>query len=169
MSKSYKIYEVDHKTSARGTAYKKLVLQGKDDQHPTKNVTMFSDHPLFEDIAEGQTHDLDIHVEDSQTPNPKAPGTFYTNRPVLHPNGRQPQATNTPAPTSAAPGNAEIKNTLALKVIPMLEKLQHTVDALGDRLEYLLAKDATKQPDMQKYPPKVEAKSEEDEWSGIPF
>lgn len=78
---NYKVYELEDKTTASGKALKKLVLQGEGKQYPDKNVTMWSDHPLFGTVAVGQSIDVELDVKDSTTPNPN--GGFYKNKTVL--------------------------------------------------------------------------------------
>lgn len=120
MSKTYKVYEAEDKISAKGNAYKKLVLQEPDASYPVKGVTMFANHPLFEDIAPGQTVELEISEEDSGTPNPKAPGKNFINRTVVNP-GAQKSA---PRQEGFQPTIAEVYNMLNLKIIPMLVAIQ---------------------------------------------
>jgi hypothetical protein len=78
---NYKVYELEDKTTASGKALKKLVLQGEGKQYPDKNVTMWSDHPLFDSVAVGQSIDVEIDVKESTTPNPL--GGFFKNKTVL--------------------------------------------------------------------------------------
>lgn len=90
--KTYKVFDVEDKKTASGKGLKKLVLQADGDQYPTKNVTMWEDHPLYETIAAGQEHALDVEVKDSSTPNPH--GGFYKDRTVLKP-GQSGQTSDT--------------------------------------------------------------------------
>lgn len=129
--KSYKIYEVDDKISAKGNAYKKLVLQEPGAQYPLKNVTMFVSHPLFEDIAVGQTVELDVEVKDSPTPNPK--GGFYKNRTVLSPGQTHQKPDQSPALNN--PATAELKNILMFKVIPLLQGLSKDVAIMTEKMK----------------------------------
>jgi len=76
----YKVYECELKVTQTGKELKKLILQGEGKQYPDKNVTMWSDHPLFQTIAVGQEHELDLDIKDSKVPNPH--GGFYKNKTV---------------------------------------------------------------------------------------
>jgi hypothetical protein len=136
----YKVYEVEDRMTAGGKALKKLVLQGEGKQYPDKNVTMWADHPLFEDIAVGQSVELEIEVKDSTTPNPK--GGFYKNKTVKKEAGMQQRDSS---PAAKDPGMAELKNILQLQVIAAIDKnfalineVKFKVEALGDRLEKLI-------------------------------
>lgn len=123
MSKQYKCYEVEDKVSAKGNAYKKLVLQDPESQFPIKNVTMFASHPLFEDIAPGQTVELEITEEDSGTPNPKAPGKNYINRTVANPG----QGKSSQKQEGFQPTITEVYNMLNLRIIPILERIEKSL------------------------------------------
>ena len=59
----YKVYELEDKTTATGKTLKKLVLQGEGKQYPDKNVTMWSDHPLFDSVAVEQSIDVELYVK----------------------------------------------------------------------------------------------------------
>lgn len=119
----YEVFKVEDKVSAKGNAYKKLVLQDPESQYPVKNVTMFASHPLFEDIAAGQTVDLEIETKDSDTPNPH--GGFYKNRTVLNPGQSPGQPKTAPKPQEGfSPSIVEVYNLLNLKVLPMLVAIQ---------------------------------------------
>lgn len=83
MSKQYKIYEVEVKEFGEGKKMKKLVLQEEGAQYPTKGVAMWDNHPLFDTIEAGQTHTLDIKVEETTNKNPH--GGYYKNRSVVNP------------------------------------------------------------------------------------
>ena len=83
----YKVYEVEVKgfnKDGEAKTMKSLVLQREGAQYPTKNVAMWSDHPLYATIATGQEHELTLIEKDSQTPNPHKAGTFYKNRSVAN-------------------------------------------------------------------------------------
>lgn len=131
----YDVYKVEDKTSAKGNAYKKLVLQEKDSQYPIKNVTMFASHPLFEEIGAGQTVELDIETKDSDTPNPH--GGFYKNRTVLNPGqSRLDTPKQATAPTQSKDiSNAEVKNAITLGVMPALDKMYKEILAISGRQE----------------------------------
>lgn len=49
----YKVYESEDRMTPNGKALKKLVLQGEGKQYPDKSVTMWADHPLFEETVVG--------------------------------------------------------------------------------------------------------------------
>jgi len=108
----YRVYEIEDKTTSTGKALKKLVLQGIGKQYPDKNVTMWADHPLFEEIAAGQTIDVELEIKDG-APNPK--GGFYKNKTVLKPG----QAMR--APQDALESRS--MNAINLKVLPILEAI----------------------------------------------
>lgn len=131
--KSYKVYESENKVSTKGHAYKKLVLQEPGAQYPLKGVTMFANHPLFEEIAPGQTVELDIETKDSDTPNPH--GGFYKNRTVLNP-VQSPKA-DIPAPTKqpAEDISAKVMNMLTLKIEPMLQAIHRELVVIAGRQE----------------------------------
>lgn len=133
MSK-YECYKVEEKVSAKGNAYKKLVLQEEGSQYPVKGVTMFASHPLFEEIGAGQTVELDIETKDSETPNPH--GGFYKNRTVLNPN-QAPNPKSNPAPKSETHdiSNAEVKNAITLGVMPLLQEIHKEIAAISGRQE----------------------------------
>lgn len=138
MAKTYKVYESEDKISAKGNAYKKLVLQAPDEKFPLKNVTMFASHPLFEEIAPGQTVELEIETKDSDTPNPH--GGFYKNRTVLNP-GQTAQTQTKASQANKDPntgfnvGNAELKNLIKLEIAPILNKIYREVIAISARQE----------------------------------
>jgi hypothetical protein len=143
---TYNVYKVEDKMSVKGNAYKKLVLQEPKSQYPLKNVTMFASHPLFEDIAPGQTVELEIETKDSDTPNPH--GGFYKNRTVLNPGVSPKKADNGPAASNGA--TAELKNILQLKVIPMLEAIHKENIIISERLDKALGVegDTFQEPDF---------------------
>ena len=93
-------------------------------------MTMWSDHPLFEIVATGQSIDLDLEIKDSTTPNPK--GGFYKNKTVLKP-GMSAQAK---VPQQVAPASeSRIMNALTLKVIPMLENIRKDQMAILEKMK----------------------------------
>ncbi len=134
----YKVYECEEKLTATGKALKKLVLQGEGKQYPDKNVTMWADHPLFEDTVVGITIDVELDVKDSTAPNPH--GGFYKNKTVINTQGRQRDAEPQAAQENNSPNNAEIKNLLTFKVIPQLE-------AIWGRLGLILKNSTQVNPD----------------------
>ena len=82
----YKVYEAEEKTTQTGKKLKKLVLQREGAQHPTKNVTVWGDNPLYKDCVPGQEITCVLLEKDSGVPNPKAPGKNYIDRTVANPN-----------------------------------------------------------------------------------
>lgn len=94
----YKVYECEAKVTGNGKELKKLVLQGEGKQYPDKNVTMWPNHPLYAEVAAGQTIDVEIDIQDSKTPNPK--GGFYKNKTVINQTGAQQANMSNPNPTS---------------------------------------------------------------------
>lgn len=79
---TYKIFEVEEKTTQSGKQLKKLVLQREGAQYPIKNVTIWGDHPLYDQAVPGGELSCEINETDSGTPNPNAPGKNYINRTV---------------------------------------------------------------------------------------
>ena len=119
----FKVYEVDARMTGTGKELKKLVLQGEGKQYPDKNVTMWSDHPLFESITPGQEIEAELKVEDSQTPNPK--GGFYKNKTLLKP------GQSAPAPLPQGTGDtARLENAINLKLIPAITRIEAALDRL---------------------------------------
>ena len=85
----YKVYEAETIQFKSGKGeLKKLVLQSEAQQYPMKNVTMWSDHPLYETVAPGQEIDVEVETKDSDRENPK--GGFYKDRTVMKP-GQVPE------------------------------------------------------------------------------
>lgn len=78
----YKVYEVDEKATSTGKKLKRMVLQREGAQYPTKNVTIWEDHPDFAGVAAGKEFNWDLMEKDSGTPNPNAPGKNYVDRTV---------------------------------------------------------------------------------------
>ena len=64
---------------------KSLVLQADGAQYPTKNVALWSNHPLYAGIKVGDEIDVELDEKDSTTENPHKPGTYYKNRSVKMP------------------------------------------------------------------------------------
>lgn len=90
---TYKVYEAEVKTTPTGKTLKKLVLQRDGAQHPTKNVTIWGDNPLYQMAVPGTTITCDLIETDSGVPNPNAPGKNYVNRTVANPGQNVPQST----------------------------------------------------------------------------
>lgn len=118
----YKVYELEDKVTGGGKALKKLVLQGEGKQYPDKNVTMWSDHPLFSTIAVGQTIEAEIQVTDSKTPNPH--GGFYKNKVVL----KESNVGSKAAPVGAS--DARTSNVVDFKLLPVVTRLEAALDRL---------------------------------------
>ena len=120
----FKVFDVEHKTTASGIELKKLILQGEGKQYPDKNVTMWSDHPLFDTIAAGQDIEAELEIKDSQTPNPK--GGYYKNKTLLKPGQT---AAPTP-PASTTDWGSRVHNSIELKVLPALQLILARLDRL---------------------------------------
>ncbi len=129
----YKVYEVDEKMTRTGKAMKKLVLQGEGKQYLDKNVTMWADHPLFEDTVPGETIDVDLDIRDSATPNPK--GGFYKDKTVLKPGFAPKAAEKAPQHTQPDSQDSRIMNALTLKVIPLLENIRKDQMAILEEMK----------------------------------
>lgn len=128
----YKVYECEERATRNGGTLKKLVLQGEGKSYPDKNVTMWSDHPLYADIAVGQEIDVELEVKDSKTQNPK--GGFYKDKTVLKP-GVKPVA-----PPQSSDLGPRVQNMLTFEVIPRLDKIL----AWQDRAEKYLGMEVEK-------------------------
>lgn len=123
----YKVYEVEERMTPNGKALKKLVLQGEGKQYPDKNVTMWANHPLFEETISGSTIDVEIDVQDSKTPNPH--GGFYKNKTVR--NTEAPQKAPAPIETPSrdfATSNSELKNLINFKVMAKLDRIENLLE-----------------------------------------
>lgn len=116
----YKVYEMEDKVTPNGKTLKKLVLQGTGKQYPDKNVTMWADHPLFEDLVIGQKIDVELDVKESTTPNPH--GGFYKNKTVIGPRGAA-KPSQTPKMPATDTLESRSMNALTLKVLPLLEAI----------------------------------------------
>lgn len=142
----FKVYEVDARMTGTGKELKKLVLQGEGKQYPDKNVTMWSDHPLFNEIAPGQEIEAELLVEESKTPNPK--GGFYKNKTLLKP------GQSAPAPLPAGTGdNARLENAINLKLIPAITRIEAALDRL-EKVTGFLAGDEPKKPALEDFEPR---------------
>lgn len=80
----YKVYEAEEKTTQSGKTLKKLVLQKEGAQWPIKNVTIWSDNPLYDQAVSGGTIVCDLLEKDSENINPNS-GKPYKNRTVANP------------------------------------------------------------------------------------
>lgn len=125
--KKYKVYECEQKQTSTRKFLKKLVLQGEGDKYPLKNVTMWENHPLFAEIAVGQTVELEIEEKDG-APNPH--GGFYKNRTAIAPAHTTKQETSTPQGTSS-----RADNLIEFKVLPALDKIYRELVAISGRQE----------------------------------
>ena len=125
---NYEVYKVEEKTTSTGKKLKKLVLQGEGKQYPDKNVTMWSNHPIYSTVEEGQTIDIELDVKDGD-PNPL--GGFYKNKTVIDGTrgNTSPAAVRAQTdPTNAQPSLAEIKNLINLKVMAKLDRIEHLLE-----------------------------------------
>lgn len=127
----YAVYAVEASTTKTGKSLKKLVLQGEGKQYPDKNVTMWSDHPLFNSIAPGQGIDVELDVKDSTVPNPH--GGFYKNKTVI---GRSDSpAVERAKEDSPAISVSQLFNLVNLKVLPTLDRIERMMDKLGEAMD----------------------------------
>ena len=86
-----KVYEVEEKFLEKlQKNIKKCVLQEEGMQYPHKNVTVWNDLDIYDQIVEGYKIPEGYYVksEDSNTPNPH--GGFYKNRQLLKGQGTAP-------------------------------------------------------------------------------
>lgn len=132
----YKVFDVEEKVTQTGKSLKKLTLQGEGKQYPDKNVTMWSDHPLFANIAAGQKIDVELDIKDSTVPNPH--GGFYKNKTVIGPKGGSKASANAPQ-SPQSDGSARVVNMIEFKVIPQLEaiygRLGLALKAMGIKID----------------------------------
>lgn len=151
-------YKAEVTQTKTGKTLKKLVLQESGAQYPMKNVTLWANHPLYEDIEAGWSGELEIETKDSEVPNPH--GGFYKNRTVIDPSyqGAQKVMAEPKPPTPAHEANA-----LNFQVVPLLKEIKAMVGAMSDRLDVFIDADNI-QPNFNK--PKV---AEEDVDDSNPF
>jgi len=91
----YKIYECEILAKRDGGQYKKLVLQAPDAQHPEKRVTLWDNHPQYEQAKAGGEISGFLEKKDSGTPIPDHAGKNYVNRTLLA-EGSEPEKPSTP-------------------------------------------------------------------------
>lgn len=127
--KKYKVYECEQKKTSTGKDLKKLVLQGEGDKYPLKNVTMWSNHPLFGEITVGQTVELEIEEKDG-APNPH--GGFYKNRTAVVPGATVARQAEQAGSTS---GSSRVENLVEFKVLPILNEIYKELVAISGRQE----------------------------------
>ncbi len=121
---NYKVYECEESTTKTGKSLKKLVLQGDGKQYPDKNVTMWSDHPLFNVVAVGHTIDVELDIKDSTVPNPH--GGFYKNKTVI---GRSETLAAVRAQTESPTITiTQLYNLMNLKVMSKLDRIERLVE-----------------------------------------
>ena len=128
----YEVYTVEKKVTTTGKELKKLVLQGKGKSYPDKNVTMWSDHPLFETVASGQRIDVELDVKDSKTPNPH--GGFYKNKTVIGKSDKPSNSSSNAPQASQTQESPRSNNLLEFKVLPILEEIVKEIVAINGRL-----------------------------------
>lgn len=76
----YKVYEVEEKTTATGKELKKVVLQGEGSQYPDRNVTVWKDHPQYDEFIAGAEVQGSIWKQEQEgTKNPHN-GKPYVNK-----------------------------------------------------------------------------------------
>lgn len=124
---TYKVYEAEERTTPTGKKLKRLVLMRDGAQHPTKNVTVWGDNPLYAQCNPGGQINCDLLETDSGTPNPNAPGKNYINRTVANP--------NQPLPTPLPGGNQNISE-MAIKshIDSKFAALQYDLKIIADFL-----------------------------------
>lgn len=127
----YDIFKVEDQTTRTGKQLKRLIIQKDGDQYPMKNVTMWNDHPLFNSIQAGQTHNFEIYESDSGVPNPKAPGRNYLNRTVSNPNSSQSTQTQAKASQNQNITELAIKTHIDRQVAALRHDLKIIADYLG--------------------------------------
>lgn len=130
---NYKVYECEEIMTSTGKALKKLVLQGEGKQYPDKNVTMWADHPLYEDTVAGQTIDVELDVKDSTTPNPK--GGFYKNKTVKKDNTPTPLKRADQGPAASNAATQELKNILTLQIMPLLQGISKDIVTITEKMK----------------------------------
>lgn len=128
----YYINRAEPKTTQSGKQLKKLELAQEGKQYPIKNVTIWSDHPLFAQAAAGANLEFEIYETDSGVPNPNAPGKNYMNKTVANPNKQSVPTQSTPQGTQTANvSEMAIKMHVTQEIAPLKEALKAIVAHLG--------------------------------------
>ena len=70
----YEVYKVEVKPFGEGKERKVMILQGEGQQNTEERVTMWSNHPDYQQVEVGQKYDWNMKKEDSGTPIPAHPG-----------------------------------------------------------------------------------------------
>jgi len=78
----YKIYECEEKVTPNGKKLKKLVLKADGQENTEPRVTLWSNHPQYEEAQAGGTINGLLEKKDSGTPIPGRSGN-YINRTLL--------------------------------------------------------------------------------------
>lgn len=87
-----KFTTVEERATPTGKKLKKCSVEKEGMQFPFNGVTVWEDHPDYEQVAVGfETDSSYIHEVNSETPNPNKPGSFYKNRTLKVSNGPNAQ------------------------------------------------------------------------------
>jgi len=97
------ILKVEDFTTRDGKPFKKAMIEQEGSQYPFKNVAVWSNNPLYEQVQPGAKVDGWIDKKQSTTPNPHKPGTFYNNYTLMA--GENPVQGN----SGASGGNVDAK------------------------------------------------------------
>ena len=79
----YKVREVELLAKKDGGEYKKLVLKADDSPNEEPRVTLWDNHPEYENAIVGAYISGFLEKKQSDTPIPAHPGKFYINRTLL--------------------------------------------------------------------------------------
>lgn len=79
----YKIYECEVQTTKTGKELKKLVLKADDQENTEPRVTLWDNHPEYENAKVGGTINGTLDKKDSGIPIPAHPEKNYVNRTLL--------------------------------------------------------------------------------------
>ncbi len=79
---TFKIWEIEHKSTATGQKLATLVLNDPTKQYPYRNVTVWEDFPGFATLVAGGEVEGQLKEEESENINPKS-GKPYINRTLV--------------------------------------------------------------------------------------
>lgn len=128
----YQVMWIEVKPTSKGGEYKSLTLQGKENKYPDKFVSMWSNHPLYAEIAAGQTIDIELDVTEGKI-NPKS-GLPYKNKSVRNPD-TPPKASQTLKKAPTTNESPRVGNLTEFKVIPMLEAIYGRLGLIMEQME----------------------------------
>ena len=100
----FKVIDVEEQTTTGGKELKKLTLLPEGQQNTEPRVTMWSDHPDFNNVVAGGEVSGVLEKKDSGTPIPAHPGKNYVNRTLL-PEGSQ--VSSSPTPSNSLQANVD--------------------------------------------------------------